>query len=288
MEADEDQEYYDEDAAYAEVDPDLGYEDDTDPLDSRYAAVPAPRAVQPAPRTRQLHEPEEYEDEDEYEDEYADEYGDEYEDEIVERPRRQNKKVSRRGVIFGLGALAVGGASVAAYEIVPKIPGAVNGAANNIERQLEDAFNKGLAQGADNARKELITSLQNLEGFTLDGAISAAKLTRQAYTVFVSPIVKVGSVIAGDFLGTMLSAVSTARGWLKNAYLDNGTLEAVQNILQSWVDEVKTLPQQLDAITNTDLDGAQSYLNALEAKIKNEQAQLNKSGTATPTTAPKK
>ncbi len=189
-------------------------------------------------------------------------------------------------MLFGIGALAVGGAGVAAYEIAPKIPGVVNGAASNIEHQLEDAFNKGLAQGADNARKELLTALQNLEGFTLDGAIGAAKLTRQAYTVFVSPIVKVGSVIAGDFLTTMLRAVTTARGWLKNAYLDNGTLEAVQTILQSWVNDVKTLPQQLDAITATDLDGAQSYLKALEAKVKDEQAKLNKSGT--PTSAPKK
>ena len=190
-------------------------------------------------------------------------------------------------MLFGLGAAVLGGAGVAAYELGPKIPGVVNGAATNIEHQLEDAFNKGLAQGADNAKKELLTALENLEGFTLDGAVSAAKLTRVAYDVFVSPIVKVGSVLAGDFLTTMLRAVTTARGWLKNAYLDNGTLEAVQTILQSWVDQVANLPQQLDAITNTDLDGAQSYLRALEAKIKAEQATLNQSATPTTTTKPK-
>jgi len=61
----------------------------------------------------------------------------------------------------------------------------------------------------------------------------------------------------------------------------------LQTVLQSWVDQVGHLPQQLDAITNTDLDGAQSYLRALEAKIKNEQTKLNQSGTATPTSAPK-
>ena len=281
---------YEENEVYPEYsgyDPDQGYEEDTDaePLDERmYASVPAPRSASIAPRmaqpalvrTRQFIEPDE-----EYEDEYEDEY--EYEDEEVDQPRRRHKKVSRRGVLFGIGALAVGGAGVAAYEIAPKIPGVVNGAATNIEQQLEDAFNKGLAQGADNARKELLTALQNLEGFTLDGAISAAKLTRVAYDVFVSPVVKVGSVLAGDFLTTMLSAVTIARKFLMNAYQDNGTLQAVQTILQSWVDQVKNLPQQLDAITNTDLDGAQSYLNALEAKIKDEQAKLNKSGTTTPT-----
>jgi len=261
----EDDDWQDDQEYQEDVDPDQGYEE-PDPLAVR---------VVPAPRTRQLVEPDEYED-DEYEDDYED-----------ERPRRRKKKVSRRGMLFGLGAAVVGGAGIAAYELGLKIPGAVNGAASNLEHQVEDAFNKGLAEGANNARKALLTELQNLEGFTLEGAISAAKLTRMAYDVFVAPIVKVGAVITGDFLGTMLKAVTTARGWLKNAYLDNGTLEAVQTVLQSWVNQVSSLPQQLDAITNTDLDGAQSYLRALEAKIKSDQAKLNQNGTPT-TTPPQK
>jgi len=277
LDADEDDYAEDEDQ---DVDPDQGYdEENPDPMDVRlgYAPVPvarsgtfAPRAV--APRTRQLIEPEE-----EYE------YEDDYEDPEPQRSRRSGKKVSRRGVLFGLGAVALGGAGVAAYELGPKIPGAVNGAAANIEHQIEDAFQKGLTQGADNARKELLTALQNLEGFTLDGAISAAKLTRVAYDVFVSPVVKVGAVITGDFLSSMLNAVTSARKYLKAAFLDNGTLEAIQTVLQAWVKQVSSIPQQLDAITNTDLDGAQSYLKALEAKIQDEKKKLNQSGTPTPT-----
>jgi hypothetical protein len=243
---------------YGDVDPDQGYYEEPDPLDARMA-----RARVVAPRTRQLVEPEEYE---------YDEPG---------RPRRRKKKITRRGMLLGLGAAAATGAGVAAYELVPKIPGALNSATTNIEHQLEDAFNKGVAQGAANAKKALLNELDNIEGFTIDGAIGAAKLTRVAYDVFVSPIVKVGAVITGDFLKTMLNAVTTARGWLKNAYLDNGILQAVQTVLQSWVDQVAHMPQQLDAITNTDLDGAQSYLNALHAKIKDEQAKLNNNGTPT-------
>ncbi len=60
IEADEDDDYseYAEDEvypeyAYQDVDPDQGYdEEELEPL--RYASVPAPRAVQPAPRTGQL------------------------------------------------------------------------------------------------------------------------------------------------------------------------------------------------------------------------------------------
>lgn len=270
-----DEALYDEEQ-YQDVDPDQGYDEEPDPMGVRLGYASVPRAVQAASRTRQLIETEE-------------EYDDDYEDVEPDRPRKRGKKVSRRGVLFGLGAVAIGGASVAAYELAPKIPGVVNGAASNIEHQLEDAFNKGLTQGADNARKELLTALQNLEGFTLDGAINAAKLTRVAYDVFVSPVVKVGAVITGDFLGSMLGAVTNARKYLKAAFLDNGTLEAVQTVLQSWVSQVSSIPQQLDAITNTDLDGAQSYLKALEAKVKAEQAKLNQSGTPVPTpTSPQK
>ncbi len=255
-----DDDFEDEWDEYGDIDPDQGYYEDADPLEARVAR---PRVA--APRTRQLVEPEEYEDE--------------YDE--PERPRRRKKKVTRRGVLLGLGAAAATGVGVAAYELVPKIPGALSGATTNIEKQLEDQFNKGLAEGAANARKALLNELDNIEGFTIDGAIGAAKLTRVAYDVFVAPIVKVGAVITGDFLKTMLNAVTTARGWLKNAYLDNGILQAVQTVLQSWVDQVSHMPQQLDAITNTDLDGAQSYLNALQAKIKDEQAKLNNNGTPT-------
>ena len=255
-----DDDFEDEWEGYGDVDPDQGYYEEPDPLDARVA-----RARVAAPRTRQLVEPEEYEED--------------YEDEEPERPRRRKKKVTRRGMLLGLGAAAVGGAGIAAYELVPKIPGALNNATTNIEHQLADAFNNGVAKGAADARKALLNELDNIEGFTIDGAINAAKLTRVAYDVIVAPIVKVGAVITGDFLKTMLNAVTSARGWLKNAYLDNGILQAVQTVLQSWVDQVAHLPQQLDAITNTDLDGAQSYLNALHAKIPDEQEKLNNNGT---------
>ncbi len=264
---------------YQGVDPDADYED-PDPMDVRMGYIEAsPRSAAFSPRasvrTRYI-EPEE------------DDYEDVYEDEQRRQPRRRNNnksKVSRRKLLFGLGATAVGG--VAAYELVPRIPGAVNGAASNIEHQLEDAFNKGVAQGADNARKELLTALQNLEGFTLDGAINAAKLTRVAYDVFVSPIIKFGAAVTGDFLGGMVRAIKTARGFLAGAYMDNPTLQAVQHVLESWVTQVSNLPKQLDAITDTDLDGAQMYLKALEQKIKDEQAKMNKNGSSTPAPAPK-
>jgi hypothetical protein len=271
-------EYY-EDDQWRDVDPDMGYEyEDPDPLDVRmgYAPVPAPRAgyVPAAKRTRQLDESRAHREYDGYEEEYTD-------DQPVARPRRKPRSAGRRRLLFGLGATAVG--AVAAYEIVPKIPQAIGGAASDVEKQLQDAFNKGLAQGADNARREIIGALENLDGFTIDGAIGAAKLLRVAYDVFVAPIIVQSANITGNILTAMLQAVKTARGILAQTFMDNSTLVAVQKVLQGWVDQVSTLPKQLNAITDTDLEGAQAYLTALKQKVNDEKAKLNNPATPTPT-----
>ncbi|BCL81792.1 hypothetical protein ccbrp13_42570 [Ktedonobacteria bacterium brp13] len=203
---------------------------------------------------------------------------------------RSKKRLSRRSLLFGVGAIAAVGAGVAIVENAPKIPQAASNVAGDVTQQVQDAFNRGIAQGSDQARKDIINSLSSLEGFTLDGAITAARLTRVAYDVFVSPVVKFGSVLTGDFLTGMLTALTKAREWLAGVYQDNSTLIAIQKVLQSWVDDVQQLPKQLDSITEADLDGAQSYLRALQRKIQDEQAQLNKPAgkQATPTPVPKK
>lgn len=265
------------------LDPDMGYDGgyDDDPLADRVGyresqRLPAPLierqpvmpAAPPASRRRAAPpvEPE----------------WDEEEEEL--RPRKKKKKgpLSRRKLLAG--AILVGGGAVAAYEFGPKIPGALESAGSNIERQIQDAFNRGFAAGGEAVRKELINGLDTLEGVSLEGAIGAAKLTRVAYDVFVSPIVTLASTIADDFLSALLKALITARGWLKQINADNATLVALTAILQNWTDQVHNMPKKLQTITDTDLDGATAYLNALQRKIQQEQAILN--GQATPTPAP--
>jgi hypothetical protein len=154
---------------------------------------------------------------------------------------------------------------------------------SNIERQLQDAFNQGMAKGEAIVRKELTVALNNLEGFTLEGAINAARLTREAYDIFVAPIIQFGSTITSDFLNGMLTAVETARSILSAVGQDNAILAAIQKILVSWNKQVTNMPKQLNTITDTDLDGAQAYLRALQRKIDQERALLNNaSGTLTP------
>lgn len=242
------------------MDPDLGYEEDL-------LEEPAPHAPMRAPggarRTRRLDE----EDEDAL-----------LEAELAEKKR----KASRRK--FLIGAAAVGGTAVAAYEILPRLPQAIGTGAANIEHQLQQAFENGVKTGADNARRALLNDLDTLEGFSLEGAIEAAKLTRIAYDVFVSPLVTLAATVAGDFLSVTLKALITGRKWLAQINEDSPTLAALQRVLQTWVDQANQMPKKVQTITDTDLDGAQAYLRALQRKIQEEQAQLN--GQVTPTPSP--
>jgi hypothetical protein len=132
--------------------------------------------------------------------------------------------------------------------------------------------------------------LDTLEGVSLEGAIGAARLTRVAYDVFVSPLVTLAATVADDFLSITLAALTKARSWLQQINADNATLAALQTVLKNWVDQVHTMPKKLQTITETDLDGAQAYLRALQRKIQEEQAKLNGQGappTPGPTSTPK-
>jgi len=196
----------------------------------------------------------------------------------------KNRKPSRRGLLvgvgMGVGVLAVGGV-VAASNLASQ----AGPQSDRTSHAVQEAFNRGVAQGADSTRREFVSALDALEGFSLQGAIDAAKLTRVAYDVFVSPVIQFGSQLTAGFLSTMVNALKTARGWLAGIYQDNTTLSAIQHVLESWVDQVSKLPKQLDAITQTDLDGAQAYLTALQRKIVDEKNKLN-NPHPTPTALP--
>jgi hypothetical protein len=246
------------------LDPDLGYyniDEDEDPLAYR---LPYNEVA----RGRRRSEPLEYDEEEQ--------------DEIVKPSKKKKKGVSRRKML--LIAAAAGGTAIAGYELLPKVPHALEQAGTNIEHQLQDAFSKGVASGEEAVRKEFINALDTMEGVSIDAAIGAARLTRVAYDVFVSPLVTLAATVADDFLSITLAALIKARSWLQQINADNATLAALQVVLQNWEKQAHTLPKKLQTITETDLDGAQAYLAALHRKIQEEQAKLNgQSTTTTPT-----
>src|SRR5947209_17735314 len=276
------------------VDPDIGYED---PLDQREVNAQNLPLRSPAPRpciiTRRLPEPR-YDYPEEYDEYEEDEYVDEPEERPARprprsrpRPRRKSKKggLTRRKLLVGAGVVAVGG--LAAYELGPKIPQALHDAGTNIEHQIEDAYNKGLAAGAEAVRKEFIATLTNLEGISLTGASNAARLTRLAYDAFVAPLITLAATITGDFLNITLRALIQGRGWLARINQDNDSLAALQKVLETWTKQVKEVPKEWQTIADSDLDAAQAYLRALQRKIQEEQAKVNNPQSGIPTNVPK-
>ncbi len=278
------------------VDPDIGYED---PFDQREVNAQNPPLRSPAPRpriiTRRLPEPR-YDYPEEYDEYEEDEYVDEPEERPARprprsrprpRPRRKSKKggLTRRKLLVGAGVVAVGG--LAAYELGPKIPQALHDAGTNIEHQIEDAYNKGLAAGAEAVRKEFIATLTNMEGISLTGASNAARLTRLAYDAFVSPVVNLAATVTGDFLNITLRTLIQGRGWLARINQDNDTLAALQTVLETWSKRVKEVPKEWQTIADSDLDAAQAYLRALQRKIQEEQAKVNNPQSGIPTNVPK-
>jgi hypothetical protein len=244
------------------VDPDLGYDydyvgDDEDPLPYR---IPYSEVARGKRRSEPL------------------EYDEEEQGETVKPRKKKKKGVSRRKMLL-IGAAAAGTA-VAGYELLPKVPHALEQAGTNIEHQLQEAFNNGMAAGEEAVRKEFINALDTMEGVSLEAAIGAARLTRVAYDIFVSPLVTLAATVADDFLSITLAALTKARSWLQQINADNATLAALQAVLKSWVDQVHTMPKKLQTITETDLDGAQAYLRALQRKIQEEQAKLNGQSTS--------
>ena len=281
------------------VDPDLGIDEDVDEdleqggydyavpprAHGDHADVPLPPARTSDPSrsrratTRLL--PEEPLDEEEVDEDYV--YG---EDEELPPGLHTVKKPSssRRNLLIGAGVLVAGGVGVGllASQANPKT--SVPQAINNTAKQMQDAANKA----ADDARRQLLAELDAIDGFTLQGAAEAARLTRVAYDVFVTPIINTSATIAGDVLTGMLSAFKVARGWLASINQDNVTLAAIQKVLESWVQQVQDLPKHLNAIVDTDLDGAVSYLRVLQQKIAAEKQALEHPSTPGPSPAPKK
>ena len=258
--------YVDDEMEY--IDPDLGYDydyidGDEDPLAYR---LPYSEVARGKRRSEPL------------------EYDEEEQEEVVKPSKKKKKGVSRRKMLL-IGAAAAGTA-VAGYELLPKVPHVLEQAGTNVEHQLQQAFNNGMAAGEEAVRKEFINALDTMEGVSLDAAIGAARLTRVAYDVFVSPLVTLAATVADDFLSITLAALIKARSWLQQINADNATLAALQSVLQSWEKQAHTMPKKLQTITETDLDGAQAYLAALQRKIHEEQAKLNGQSTTT-TPAPK-
>src|SRR5262249_48962124 len=110
-------------------------------------------------------------------------------------PSRKPARWGRRALLAAAGV----GVCAAGVELVPI---AVKRAGDFTQAQVSSAFEAGVDQG----RRALLDELAQLEGITLEGAISVAELTRLAVKVFVLPLAQLNATITGDLLSALGNA----------------------------------------------------------------------------------
>ncbi|HEU5348000.1 MAG TPA: hypothetical protein VFU63_05245, partial [Ktedonobacterales bacterium] len=170
-------------------------------------------------------------------------------------------KIARRALLAGVGI----GACVAGAELAPV---ALKKAGEFTQAEVQDAFSAGV----DNGRKALLDELSQIEGLTIDGAITAAELTRLAVKFIVLPLSRLISTIEGGALDVLHSALQSAKDNLARINVHISQLDGLEDMVAQWRDNVNQLPTTLDKYANADIDSAESYLRALQKKIEKEKA----------------
>lgn len=120
------------------------------------------------------------------------------------------------------------------------------------------------AQAQALARTAVLNEIGELEGVSLDAAINAAELTRQAVSVIVLPLARFVSFVGTGALDLLLKSVDAARSALSILHLSTTLLDAFREVIVSWRGGVNTLPVTLDRLLTADISSAEAYLHALK------------------------
>jgi hypothetical protein len=120
------------------------------------------------------------------------------------------------------------------------------------------------AQAQAQARAAIMNEIGELDGATLDAALRAAELTRQAVTVIVLPLARFVARIGDGALDVLLTSIDMARTALYTLALPTTLLDAFRDVVVSWRTGVNALPITLGAFLSADFTSAETYLRALK------------------------
>jgi hypothetical protein len=126
---------------------------------------------------------------------------------------------------------------------------------------------KGSELAADEIRQLLQREIGDLEGVALEDALAVAELTRRAVELFLVPLAELLTTISGDGLQALSDTVQHAADALKALHLPSDDLDNFARLLTTWRANEAQLPVALDHLANADIDGAETYLRALKAKV---------------------
>ena len=180
---------------------------------------------------------------------------------------KANSPVGRRALLVtaGLGACAAGAAAT------PFIAGKVG-------ELTQDAVNQALQDGIQQGREAVLAELSQLEGVTLDGAILIAELTKLAVTYIAVPVSKLVAGVGTVALQGFADALSTAQDALGKIGQHSDQIDGLHDMVISWKTALGASSTILSDITIKDITSAETYLKALDQKIKTSK-------TPTPTAA---
>jgi hypothetical protein len=170
--------------------------------------------------------------------------------------RTGNGKLGRRALL-GVAAVGVCAAGVA---LAPTAEHALQQAS---QQAIDQAYAAGIAAG----RQALLSELSQLEGVPLDAAIEVAELTRLAVLYIVRPVAQLFATIAGDALGALVAAITSAQSHLASINVQISQLDQLKSLLTQWQTGVKQLPIDLTKYATQDIDSAENYLKALKKRI---------------------
>lgn len=174
--------------------------------------------------------------------------------------RRIPSALGRRALV-GVAAVGVCAAGVALTPTAEHLIQQVG------QQAVDDAYAAGIAAG----RQALLTELAQLEGVPIDAAIEVANLTRLAVLYIVRPVAQLFATIAGDALGALISAITSAQQHLASINVQISQLDQLKSLLSQWQSGVVSLPIELTKYATADIDSAENYLRALKKHI-NAQA----------------
>jgi len=166
-------------------------------------------------------------------------------------------KFGRRALIAtaGVGVCAAG---------VALTPLAIRDASQFASDQAQHALTSGIAQG----EQAILNDLGQIEGVALDDAIAVAELTRLAVQYVVLPVSKVAAFTGDALLSGLNQALTATQQGLNDVHIHISQISSMQQIVQSWHDNLHQLPIAITAYSTADIISAENYLKALRAKVK--------------------
>ncbi len=173
--------------------------------------------------------------------------------------KRRSGKLGRRA-LMGVAAVSVCAAGVALAPTAERLA----------QQATQQAIDQAYAAGINAGRQALLSELAQLEGVPIDVAIEVAQLTRLAVLYIVRPVAQLFATIAGDALGGLVAAISSAQDHLASINIHISQLDQLKSLLTQWQQGVEQLPIALTAYSTADIDSAENYLKALKKQLQQQ------------------